>query len=176
MLQGITACEDSYQCRFGQQCCKETKSCKATCSKKHEKNVGLIIGIVGAVVLGNALFWITFCCLCLCKGGKKSAFRYRTFGENENNREASNNDDVIDNNDCVIHENTFNCDTVIHQENEIVSNNDTAIYGNDTSHDNDRVSNETINVLGTDHDSRKEQIALSIIRTKRPILKSRIDK
>ena len=157
-LQKIEACDDSYQCRFGQQCCKATKTCQASCSEKHGSNIGVIIGIVAAVALGNALFWLTFCCLCWCKGNRKSRFRYRPFGENEDNRTPNNNDDVVG-------DDMINNDGMINNKDEVIDNDDSAI--------NDHIiDDETTKVLGIKDERCKEEISLSIIKIKRPILKT----
>lgn len=167
LLQEIEACDDSYQCRFGQQCCKKTKSCQANCSEKHETNVGVIIGIVVAVALGNALFWITFCCLCLCKSSRKSRFRYRLFGNNEGNRGSSIIDvDMID-----------NIDHMVNNKDEVLSNNEHVIGNIDDMIDDHIVDDdERAKVLRIKEDCRIEEIGLSIIKIKRPILKSNKDR
>ena len=163
ILHEVVACDDSYQCRFGQQCCKETNTCQASCSKRHETNIGVIVGIVAAVALGNALFWVTFCCLCWCKGSRKSRFRYRSFGENEDNIGPNNDDDVID-------------DDMI-ANNDMIDNKDVIDNGrvitNDPIDDDIIDDNETSKVLGIKDDSRREEISLSIIKIKRPILKTK---
>jgi hypothetical protein len=162
-LEKMNACDDSYQCRFGQQCCEETNTCQASCSESHKTNVGVLIGIVAAVAVGNALFWLTFCCLCWCKGSRKSRFRYRSFGENEDNRGPNHDDDIdedmIDNNDGLVH----NTVDAVHN-NDLVINNEDAI----TDHYPD---DEMSKVLGRKDKSEKEEISLSIIKIKRPILK-----
>ena len=163
-FEKLNACDDSHQCRFGKQCCKESNTCQASCSKKHRSNIGVLIGIVAAVAVGNVLFWLTFCCLCWCKGSRKSRFRYRPFAENEDNRESNNVDDVdediVDNN------------SMIHNTIEAANNNDLVINNEDDIIDH-RIEDETAKVLGTNSESRKEEITLSIINIKRPILKTK---
>ena len=167
LLQEIEACDDSYQCRFGQQCCKKTKSCQTSCSEKHETNVGVIIGIVVAVALGNALFWITFCCLCLCKSSRKSRFRYRLFGNNEGNRGSR----IIDN-DMV-----DNIDHMVNNKDEVLSNNEHVTDNiDDIIDDHIDDDDERAKVLKIKEDCRIEEIGLSIIKIKRPILKNKKDR
>jgi hypothetical protein len=163
ILHEVVACDDSYQCRFGQQCCKETNTCQASCSKSHETNIGVIIGIVAAVALGNALFWVTFCCLCWCKGSRKSRFRYRSFGENEDAIGPNNDDDVIDD-DMIVNNDMIN-------NKEVIDNG--RVITDDPIDDDIIDDNETSKVLGIKDDSRREEISLSIIKIKRPILKTK---
>ena len=144
ILREILACSDSSQCRFGQQCCKDTHTCKASCLKKHETNIGVVIGIVVAVALGNALFWITFCCLCWCKGKRKSSSRYRSFSGNEDSGQDNNIADVVDDSGNVIGDDHVNDET---EATKALAVNDQSI-------------------------SHREEISLSIIKIKRPIIKS----
>ena len=165
-VREIVACSDSYQCRFGQQCCKKTKSCQASCSEEHETNVGVIIGIVVAVALGNALFWITFCCLCWCKSSRKSRFQYRLFGNNEGNRESTViDDDMIDNIDRKVNDK----DEGLNNKEHVIDNIDEII--DDHIVDDD----EKAKVLRI-KDCQIEEIGLSIIKINRPILKSKKDR
>ena len=165
-VREIVACSDSYQCRFGQQCCKKTKSCQASCSEKHETNVGVIIGIVVAVALGNALFWITFCCLCLCKSSRKSRFRYRLFGNNEGNRESTVIDDDMIDIDRIVN----NKDEGLNNKEHVINNIDDIIDDHIVDDDDERAKVLRIK------DCQIEEIGLSIIKINRPILKSKKDR
>lgn len=93
-IQNSLACQDSYQCHFGQHCCSDN-TCKPSCHPDHETNVGIIIGIVTAVALGNILFWVAFCCLCWCHTGKKHTFRYRPFSDKQTDEDNEESTKVI---------------------------------------------------------------------------------
>lgn len=88
-----SGCSESYICRPGRYCCNDN-TCETSCNvtTDHEDNAAAIIGIVAAVVVGNVLFWVSFCCVCWCRSaGKKHNFRYRPFADKQ--PEEDENDD-----------------------------------------------------------------------------------
>lgn len=93
IIPSTSACNGSSSgCPLGRYCC-EDNSCKINCDSGHDGKVGVIIGIIAAVVVGNILFWVSFCCMCWCRVGKKHTFRYRLFADKNREHDVEEDDE-----------------------------------------------------------------------------------
>lgn len=157
-VEKISSCESSSQCHFNLLCCLETRKCQESCSGTNDSvHTGLIIASVAAILLGIALFWTTFCCLCWNRCSRRSLLHYQSFTENEGNSYSQASEDDIR---C---DGAINNQEWIHQINNHQDDNYSTVNQTETIGRLVRLDTNNVN----NSDNKSDDICLSIIRKER---------